>query len=157
MRVVPERSPWAQLATVLACFFVGPFAGLRLGLRLAPESDLAQTVGVFALASVFVGGMVVWMGLGVVVVVGSGLLNLIRGRRPGPATLRATERLVPPGYRSFVILGVSLGAASGLLAGLVTPLGVGAAVLAWSALGTAYGVLLWAAAHYGWLPFPEPE
>jgi hypothetical protein len=157
MRVIPERSPWAQLAAVVAGFFVGPFSGLRLALWLAPDSDLVQTVSVFAFASVFVGGMLVWMGLGLVVVVVSGLANLVRGRRPGPPSLRSGDRIVPPGYRSFVILGFLLGCATGLLAGLATGLSVGAAVLAWASVGIGYGLLLSAAAHFGLLPFPEPE
>jgi hypothetical protein len=157
MRVVPRRSPWLQLSTVLAAFLLGPLGGLRLAMALAPEADVVQTLSVFAMAAVFMGGTLLWMGLGIAVVVGKALWSLIRRRRPGPAGLTATDEPVPPGYRAYPVLGLVIGGTMGLIAGVLTPLAVTTAIVAWLGLGVAYGAALWAAAHHGWLPFPEPE
>jgi len=157
MRIVPERRPWIQLLTVVLAFTFGPLLGLRLGMALTPASDLVQAVGVFAFLLIFVAGTLFWSGLGIVVVIGGGLLKLLRGRRPGVEGLEATDRVVPPGYRVFPILGGVLGGGVGVLAGLVSGWGVGAAACVWGAAGLAYGLGLWWAAHHGYLPFPEPE
>lgn len=157
MRVVPERSPWLQIVTVFGGFLLGPYTGLRIGLALTPESDLVQTMSVFGMALIFVGGLLLWMGLGIVTVVVSFLWRVVRGRRPGPAKLDAADRLVPPGYRAFVIVGVVMGALVGLLAAVATDLTLAPALSVWTLAGLAYGLVLWTAAHHGYLPFPEPE
>lgn len=157
MRVVPERSPWSQLVAVFGGLLLGPYAGLQLSRVLAPGSGLVETASIVAFALVFVGGTLLWAGIGVVTVVAGGLWRLLRGRRPGPESLTSADRIVPPGYRSYVVLGAGAGIAVGLLAGLATALTVPVAVGAWTAGGLAYGFLLWAAAHHGYLPFLEPE
>lgn len=156
MRVVPERSPWAQIVTVLILMCVGPVLGLALAVYLAPDSDVVQVLSPMAFGVTFVGGLLLWMGLGIVAVVGRFLILVARGRLRAEAPSR-TERLVPPGYRVFPILGGVLGAGMGLLAGLLTTLTVVVAVGAWAATGVAYGWVLRRAAHEGYLPFPEPE
>lgn len=142
---------------MFGAFLLGPLGGLRLGMALAPGSDLVQTLSVFAMAAVFVGGTLLWMGLGIAVVVAKGLWSLMRLRRPGPPGLTAAEEPVPPGYAAYPLLGVSIGGTVGLVAGVATPLPVITAIGAWLALGIVYGGALGAAAHHGWLPFPEPE
>jgi hypothetical protein len=149
MRRVPERSPWLQLATVFGAFLLGPWAGLQTGLLLAPQSDVVQTVSVFAFALVFLGGTLVWTGVGIASVVLGGLWNLVRGRWPGPASLQPSDRFVPPGYRAYIVLGCGAGGAVGLLAGIVTGLTIFEAAAAWTVVGALYGLLLWAAAHHG--------
>lgn len=156
MRVVPERAPWRQIVTVFGCFLVGPWAGLETALRLAPDSDLLQTVTVVSLMAVFVGGAVIWCGLGIAVVVVTGVWRLVRGRGLGPEELRPSDTVVPPGYRVFPLLGCLAGVTVGLLAGALTDLSLVQGVSAWT-LGFLYGLLLWTAAHHGYLPFPEPE
>jgi hypothetical protein len=156
MRRVPQRSPWLQLVTVFGAMLLGPWAGLRTGLYLVPESDLVQSVSVFAFALVFVGGTLLWAGIGIVTVVLGGLWRLARGRVPGPASLRPSDRIVPPGYRAYVVLGCGAGVAVGLLAAAVTQLTIPVATAAWTGVGALYGLLLWAAAHHGYLPF-DPE
>lgn len=71
--------------------------------------------------------------------------------------LRVEDRVVPPGYRAFPVLGGLLGAIVGLTAGILTGLSVADAVGIWVGTGLAYGLALWLAAHHGYLPFPEPE
>jgi hypothetical protein len=156
MRRVPQRSPWLQLVTVFGAMLLGPWAGLRTGLYLVPESDLVQSVSVFAFALVFVGGTLLWAGIGIVSVVGGGLWRLVRGRAPGPISIRPSDPMVPPGYRAYIVFGCLAGIAVGLLAGMVTELTVVGATAAWTGVGTGYGLLLWAAAHHGYLPFFEP-
>jgi hypothetical protein len=157
MRLVPERSPWLQLATVFGAFLLGPWAGLQTGLYLVPESDFVQTVSVFAFALVFVGGTLVWSGIGIGSVVLSFLWSLVRGRRPGPVSPQPSDRFVPPGYRAYIVLGFCAGGVVGLLAGIATEMTILGAVAAWTVVGALYGLLLWAAAHHGYLPFFEPE
>ena len=156
MRVVPVRSAWLQLAAVFGGFLLGPYGALRLSASLAPGSDLVQTLAVFGFALIFVGGTLIWMGLGIAAVLVRTLLGLLRGRLPAwPAS--ESQRAVPPGYGSYIVLGAAFGVLVGTVAGLATDLTVIAAVTMWTLTGTGYGVVLWLAAHHGCLPFLEPE
>jgi hypothetical protein len=157
MRVVPERSPWLQLATAFGGFFLGPYAALRVSRLLTPDSELVQTAGVFALVLVFVGGTLLWMGLGFATFIVRRLLGLLSGRARGRRSTGGSDRTVPPGYRSYVVLGAVLGVAVGILAGVVTDLGLLWATAVWALLGTCYGLVLSVAAHLGYLPSGEPE
>jgi len=145
------------MGTVFGGFLVGPYVALQLGLFLTPGSDLIHTVAVLAFAMIFVGGVLLWMGIGIVVAVASFLWKLVRGVSPRSGAPGPNEQIAPPGYRSFVILGILLGGAVGFLAGLVTDLSIFTAGAAWGLAGLGYGALLWAAAHHGYLPFLEPE
>ena len=156
MRVVPERASWLQVVAVLGGFFMGPFVALRVAARLAPGSELVQTVGVLAFALVFAGGAVLWLGLGLAAVIVRFLASLVRGGAPAPEARGARDRLVPPGYAVFVVLGVAAGFSVGVLAGVATELSIPLAAIVWTLLGLGYGGLLWLAAHHGFLPF-DPE
>ena len=157
MRLVKERSPLLQVIVVFGGFLVGPWASLQTSLYLVPDSDLVQTVSVFAFAVVFVGGTLFWAGFGIATVVIAGVWRLVRGRLPGPPSREPGDRIVPPGYRIYLILGCGAGLAVGLLAGVATDLTIPAAMATWTIVGAVYGWLLWLAAHHGYLPFPEPE
>ena len=157
MRVVPERSPWVQIVAVFGGFLLGPYTGLRLSVHLAPGSELVQTLSTFGFAFVFIGGTLVWAGIGILTVVMGALWSLVRGRRPGPEGLRSSDRIVPPGYRAYPVFGVALGLLLGIVAGAATDLALVKAVPIWSATGLVYGLLLSITAHHGYLPFPEPE
>lgn len=157
MRTVPERAAGTRIAVVFGGFLLGPLAASRVSAFLAPGSELVQTAGALAFVLVFVGGTLIWTGFGIAAVVLRALGSLIRGRLPSPATSPTGDRLVPPGYRSYVFLGSVLGIAVGALAALVTELGAIPAIGAWGGLGVFYGVSLSLAAHHGYLPFPEPE
>jgi len=74
IRTVPERSPGAQIVTVCVSLFVGPYLGLQLGTRLAPDSAIAQSASVVAFAAIFLAGSLLWMGLGIGAVVVSALV-----------------------------------------------------------------------------------
>ena len=152
MRIVPARSPWARLAATFGAFALGPLLGIAVGAATTPDSQVVQTVAPFAFAVVFAGGIVVWLGIGAIVMFG----RLLRRGRSVPGS-SAGEEAVPPGYRAFVVLGVMAGAVVGVIAGLATSLSVIGGLALWVAAGLAYGGALWAAAHHGYLPFPELE
>jgi hypothetical protein len=119
VHAVPERPFLLQIVTVFGGLVAGPFFGHHMGVWLTPGSEVVQTVSWFTFALVYVGGTMLWIGIGIVTVVGSGLWRLARGRRPGPEGLSPSERVVPAGYRSYAILGVVGGVLVGLLAGIV--------------------------------------
>ncbi len=158
MRVAPERGPWAQVLTVLLAFATGPALGVGLARLMTPESALLEVLSPVAFVLVFIAGLMAWMGLGIAAVVGAALWDLVRGRglRRGRGAAEG-GRLVPPGYRAFAILGPVAGCLVGVAAGLATELSVWVAVGAWGVAGLGYGLALRAAAHHGYLPFPEPE
>jgi hypothetical protein len=135
----------------------GPLLGLGIGERVAPDSDFAQSVGMLAFPLAFFGGLLLWMGIGIVRVVWAALRNLSRGGRPAAVRLERGQALVPPGYGAFVALSLLLPGAAGLLAGLASEAAVLTAVPAYTIAGGAYGATLWWLAHHGYLPFPEPE
>lgn len=157
MRLVKEPSPFLQVIAVFGSFFIGPWAGLQTSLYLVPDSDLVQTVSVLAFGLVFVGGTLLWAGFGIAWVVVTGLWRLVRGRAYRPSSLPESDRVVPPGYRIYLVLGAAGGLGVGMLAGAITDLSMMRAVTTWTVVGLAYGWLLWLAAHHGYLPFPEPE
>lgn len=154
MRPVPVRSAWLQLIAVFGGFLFGPLAALLLSRMLAPGSALVQTAGVFGFAMVFVGGTLVWMGFGFVALVVDSFRRLAAGVR---RSHERSRRVAPPGYRAYVVLGAVIGVGVGLLTGLATEAPPGVSVAVWAATGLAYGLLLSAAAHHGYLPFLEPE
>ena len=157
MRVVERRSPWLQIAAVLVGFFLGPVSATRLSAFLAPGSITTELASLFGFALVFILGTTLWMGFGVASVVVRALRDLIRPGRSPRGKSEPARTSVPPGYGSYLAVGVILGAMVGLLAGVATPLSLARAIPAWGILGLMYGCLLWSAAHYGYLPFPEPE
>lgn len=144
------------MGAVFGGFLVGPFAALQLARGLTPGSELVETLGVLAFALIFVGGMLLWMGIGIATVAASFFWKLLRGKSPRAGAPEPTDQVAPPGYRSFVILGVVLGGLVGLVAGVGTDLSIMTAAAVWGLAGLGYGALLWAAAHYGYLPFVEP-
>lgn len=156
-RVVPERSGVVHILVTMGGFVLGPLAAIWLSAGLAPESEVVQAVAPFAFAGVFAGGVLFWMGFGVAVVVVKAVWSLLRGRRPGPAGAGVDDRLVPPGYRAFPVLGVLAGLGVGLLSTLLGAAPAATSFGAWVGFGLAYGGALWLAAHHGYMPFPEPE
>lgn len=157
VRTVPRRSGWLQLLTVAGLMVGGPYMGLRLATGLTPESDVVQAVSPLAFGVILAGGLLIWMGVGIVSVVAAFVWSLLRGRNPREGAPGREEAIVPPGSRIFIVLGVVLGGAAGCLAGLLGDRGFLVPAGIWSAAGAAYGTALWAAARSGYLPFPEPE
>lgn len=149
MRRVPERSPILQIVVVFGGFLLGPWIALRVGRHLAPGSEVVETAGQLAFALVWVGGTLLWAGLGFVTTVGS---RLFRGRRGVAAVSGGSGREVSPGYRAYLVLGCGAGLAVGLLTAMVTGLTLPVAVVVWTGVGAAYGFVLWAFAHHGYMP-----
>lgn len=160
MRHVPERPASLQIGAVFGLFFLGPWAALQTGLILAPESEIVHTASVLAFVLVFVVGTLTWAGIGAMALIPRALrTHLRRGTAAPPASAPSgsSGTVVPPGYRAYVVLGLAAGVAVGVLAGIVTDLTIPRATFAWLLVGASYGLLLWAAAHHGYLPFRDPE
>lgn len=131
-------------------FLGGGSFGVWLALWLAPESFLAQFVGLFSFSLPFAIGLQSWMGTAIVVEV----IRLIarRGRRLPPEKRSAT----PPGSFVFVPICTGVITCAGLLIGLFgSSLGVIATTGLYLVLGIGYGVACWLFARAGYLPIPQ--
>ena len=151
MSARPHGRPvkWQILVLVLLFLGGGSF-GVWLALRLAPESILAQFVGLFSFSLPFAIGLQSWMGTAIVVEV----FRLIgrRGRRLPPEERSAT----PPGSFVFVPTCAGMITCAGLLIGLFgSSLGVMATTALYLLLGVGYGVTCWLFARAGYLPIPQ--
>jgi hypothetical protein len=96
------------------------------------------------------------MGLGIFAVI-LRWVRLKAGRRGAAPSPHAGGELIPPGYAAFPVVGAVVGAALGVIAGLSASLSLLPAAGTWTVLGLAYGLLIWAAAHHGYFPFPDEE
>ena len=160
MRHVPERPAALQIGVVFGLFFLGPWAALQASRFLAPESEIVHTASALAFVLVFVVGTLSWAGIGAIALIPGSLRNhLRRGTAASPVSAPSgpTGLVIPPGYRAYVVLGFANGFMVGVLAGIVSDLTIPRATLAWVLVGASYGLVLWAAAHHGYLPFRDPE
>lgn len=139
-----------QVLVLTLLFLGGGSFGVWLSGRLAPESILAQFVGLFSFSLPFAIGLQSWLGAAIVVEV----IRLIarRGRRLPPEQRSAT----PPGSFVFVPTCTALITCAGLLIGVFgSSLGVIATTGLYFLLGLAYGVACWLCARAGYLPIPQ--
>ncbi|MFW6089767.1 MAG: hypothetical protein ACODAB_08435 [Gemmatimonadota bacterium] len=159
MRHVPERRASLQIGAVFGLFFLGPWAALQASTILAPGSEIVQTASALAFVLVFVVGTLGWAGIGALALIPGGLRARLRrgATEPADSASSGPRATVPPGYGAYVVLGLAAGVTVGLLAGVVTESTILRAMFAWVLVGGAYGMLLWAAAHHGYLPFCDPE
>jgi len=157
VRTVPDRSTAVQILTILTSFLAGPLAAYSLAPRLSPGSGFIQAIAPFSLASVLFFGILLWVGLGVITVLTGGLLRKAKGKGPAGQTVAPEHRLVPPGYRSFIVLGGLVGGTMGTIGAVLTTGSFATAFFGWLGLGLAYGTVLWSAAHHGYLPFPDDD
>lgn len=140
---------WQVLVLVLLFLGGGSF-GVWLAGRLAPDSILAQFVGLFSFSLPFAIGLQSWLGAAIIVEV----IRLIarRGRRLPPEARSAT----PPGSFVFVPTCAGLITCAGLLIGVLgSSLGVIATTALYLLLGIGYGVACWLFARAGYLPIPQ--
>jgi hypothetical protein len=155
---VPSRSPALILMSAFASFAGGPALGCFVADWAAPGSELAQLVSPLAFTLAFVGGLMLWLGIGVLSVVSGALYRLVRGHRHWRLRSPSATAFVPPGYGLFLPLALGFGLAAGVVAGLVPQaisfwLSCAAHLIA----GAAYGGALRALARHGYLPFTEPS
>jgi len=150
VRTLPRRPFWAHLAAVFGLFALGPIAGTLLATRLAPGSVLLDTVAPFAFGFVFFAGYLLWAGLGLA----AAAIHFFRalGRRELPGNPGPGAQVVPGGYASFLVVGTIIGVGLGFVGMMMASVAAGAVFLS---AGIGYGLLLRAAAHHGYLPFPE--
>ena len=156
MRTAPQRNPWLVFAASASCLVGGPILGSLVATFGAPASAIAQWLSPLAFVLAFVLGELIWFGLGVVSVVAGGVARRLRGRLRSDAPDPNAE-LIPPGYRAFLPVSILLGGLAGLVAAVTQDAGSGWPIAAAHvAAGFAYGASLRAAAHHGYVPFPEP-
>lgn len=144
------RRPAGTQALVLAVLFLGGgAAGVGLSQRLAPQSFLAQFIGLFSFAVPFVAGMHLWLGAAIT----AELWRRLAGRG-GSASVGASD--VPGGSVVFVPVCGVLVAIAGLLIGILgSSLGVLGTAGLYLLLGLSYGAACWQFARSGYLPFPH--
>lgn len=129
-------------------FFGGGAAGVGVSEYLAPDSILAQFVGLFTFPLPFVIGLKAWLGLAIGVA-------LWRTAVRGPATPGDARAETPAGSIVFVPVSVALVGAAGLATGILgSSLGILATFGLYVLLGLGYGTACWIAARSGYLPFP---
>ncbi len=139
-----------QILVLVLLFLGGGSFGVWLAVRLAPESILAQFVGLFSFSLSFAIGLQSWLGAALVVEV----IRLIarRGRRLTPDERSA----MPPGSFVFVPTCAGMITCAGLLIGVFgSSLGVIATTGLYLVLGLGYGVACWLFARAGYLPIPQ--
>jgi hypothetical protein len=146
------------VASVFASFAAGPALGVAVAHWTAPGSELAQVVSPLAFSGAFIGGLILWFGIGVVSVVGDALYRLVRGRWRWHRGSPSATQFVPPGCGAFLPLALGFGLLAGVVAGLAHPsTSFWGSCGAHLAAGAAYGSWLRALALRGYLPFPEPS
>lgn len=158
MPSVESRSPALVLVSVFAAFAGGPALGVFVAHWTAPGSELAQVVSPLAFTLAFVGGLMLWFGIGAVQLVGRAPCRLLRGGWHGRRQSPPATRSVPPGYGAFLPLALGFGLLAGAVAGLVPQ--SSSFVFSCAAhlvAGAAYGASLRALARNGYLPFAEPS
>lgn len=104
MRTVPRRSPALVVLATLACFLGGPFLGLALTEVAGTSSFAAQAASSFAFLLSFFGGMLLWFGFAVVLLVPRFLWWAGRWRSmppSAPCTGGLLWRLAHQGYLPF--------------------------------------------------------
>ena len=144
-----DRSVWLQVVVLALLFLGGGAFGVALSGWLAPESFLAQFVGLFSFSLPFAIGLQWWLGLAIAVA----LWRAVRRRHPR-ADRKQSE--IPAGAIAFVPVCTLLVGFAGLLIGLLgSSLGVLTTVGVYLALGFCYGVACWLFARAGYLPFPR--
>lgn len=156
MRTVPARPLAVQLLGVVGALVAGPLLASLLSPRLSPGSGVIAAVAPMLFGLVLFFGILLWVGLGLFTALLAGLGRLVRGARFAQST-GAGERLVPPGYLAFVLLGGLAGLGLGVAGALLSPAALLPSIGGWLAAGLGYGALLWGAAHWGYLPFPEED
>jgi hypothetical protein len=143
-----RRSAWLQVGTLAVLFLGGGAAGVGLSWFLAPDSVVAQFVGLFTFPLPFVIGLQAWLGLAIGVA-------MWRTAVRGPATPADARSETPAGSIVFVPVSVAFVGAVGLVIGMLgSSLGILATFGLYVLLGLSYGTLCWLAARSGYLPFP---
>ena len=156
MRYVPARSSSTTFGMLVSCFASGPLLGLLLSRVLAPGSELAEVVSIFAFPSGYFVALLAWLGFGVLAVALGTLRSLLRGRKPGSSEPGSGDVIVPPGAGAFVIFGSLFAAGAGVIAAASSERSALLVMATYLAAGLGYGWALRALAYRGYLPFPEP-
>ena len=140
---------WLQVLVLATLFLGGGLLGVALSQWLAPESILAQFVGLFSFSAPFIVGLQWWLGLALGIA-------LWRTAWHGPMTPEERRTAIPAGSFVFVPVSVTLAAVAGVLIGILgSSLGFLATLGLYVLLGLGYGTACWLCARSGYLPFPQ--
>ena len=144
------KSIGLQVFVLAVLFLGGGLLGVGLSQWLAPDSILAQFVGLFTFPLPFVVGLQSWLGLAIG-------LALWRTALHGPMTPDERRTAIPAGSFVFVPASVTLIGCAGFLVGILgSSLGILATLGLYVLAGLGYGTICWLCARSGYLPFlPE--
>lgn len=157
MRTVPERSNAVRILSVLVAFIAGPLSAYHMAPLLSPDSGFVHAIAPLVFALIMFFGILLWIGLGVIKVLMGGFRHKARRKETIDQPETSGRRLVPPGYKSFIVLGILIGTLLGIIGGVLSSASFSSALVGWIGLGLAYGMLLWLGAHHGYLPFPDDD
>ena len=143
----PARPTWPTIVLLPVLFLGGGAAGVGLSQLLAPQSFVAQFVGLFSFPVAFVAGLHLWLGFAIAIA-------LWRTLTRGPRKADGVE--IPGGSIVFVPACVVIIGCAGLLIGIFgSSLGIIATTGLYLLLGLGYGIACWLTARSGYLPFPQ--
>lgn len=156
MPMIPTQRPAiVTMPITIALFLGGGIGGVALATYLAPDSIVANFVGLLALPFAFLTGMQFWLGFALFSALVYGVRKLA-GRVDESSSSVAGDRGVPPGSYSFLLTSLVVSVGAGVVMAIVaTRLGFLATLLIYLLVGLAYGVTCWLLARSGYLPFPE--
>ena len=150
-----QRPASVTIPITAALFFGGGIGGVVLANYLAPDSVIANFVGLLALPFAFLTGMQFWLGFALLSALVYGIRRLVGQINELPSSM-AGNRCVPPGSYSFLLTSLVVSVGAGVIVAFVaTRLGFFATLLIYLLVGLFYGLTCWLLARSGFLPFPE--
>ena len=142
---------------VLALVFGGALVGLGCGLVIAPGSVAAPFLGFLMLPFSFIAGMFAWFWLAFGWALGQLMVDLVRRHSLRAVFASGPREGSPAGSWVFVPLSSTVCGTCGFAAGLEWNTPMFPTWPAFTALGSAYGLLLTTLARRGILPLLAPE
>ena len=150
----PRGSPLLSFFLIALLFLGGGVFGVELAEIMAPDSILAQFVGLFLLPLSFAIGMQLWLGFALLMAIGHLIVYVFR-KKKSVSQQPATPFTAPPGAFVFLPVSLFLSVAAGILTAIVSSLNFFLVFFVYICVGAIYGTVVWMIARSGYLPLPE--